>query len=383
MKKNNKFSNGAKTLFNRWFIDAFSGMAQGLFVTLIAGTILATIGGWANKIGGGNVVGRWLIHISKIAKMLMGAGIGVGIASKLKIKSALLVFSAAVAGTIGAFALSNVGAFAIFEKGFKIAFGACGNPVGSYIVTIVTIELVENYAGKTRLDIILVPLGVMFISMAAIFVAWPFVKLIYYIGVLIEKIILLSEVAKYLMAILVAVVMGILLTMPTSSAAIWISIVGAMKSADGSIPLAFLIAGGAAVAGCSAHMVGFAVSGFRENGFSGLISQGLGTSMLQIPNIMRKPRIMLPEIIASAICGPVAVAFGLLCDDTGGGMGTSGLVGVFGTISASLSDGVANWRIAAGVPLCLFVLPAVISLTVSEIMRKAQWIKYGDMKLDE
>ncbi len=372
-----------KKLCSRWFIDAFSGMALGLFCTLIAGTILGTIGTWINKINGGNLAGAWIINIAGAAKMLMGAGIGVGIAVKLKVKSPLVMFSAAVAGFIGAFAVSSTGAFAIFNSDFKIAFGAPGNPIGAYVVALTAIEISSLYAGKTKLDIILVPLGVMVITMVAIFIAWPFVKLVYYIGVLIEKIILLSEVAKYLMAILVSVVMGILLTMPTSSAAIWVAIVGAMRLADGSIPYALLVAGGAAVAGCSAHMVGFAVSSFRENKVSGLISQGLGTSMLQIPNIMRKPIIMIPEIIASAIVGPVAVAFGLLCDETGGGMGTSGLVGVISTISTSMNAGVEGWRIGLGVTLCLFVLPAVICFAVSEFMRKKSWIKFGDMKLDE
>ncbi len=372
-----------KKLCTRWFIDAFSGMALGLFCTLIAGTILATIGEWINKIGDGNVIGVWLINISKAAKMLMGAGIGVGIAAKLKVKSPLVMFSAAVAGFIGAFAVSNSGDFSILTGEFGVKFGACGNPIGAYVVSLICIELSSLYAGKTKLDIILIPLGVMIISMAAIFVSWPFVKLVYYIGVLIEKIILLNEVAKYLMAILVSVAMGILLTMPTSSAAIWVSIVGAMRLADGTIPYALLVAGGAAVAGCSAHMVGFAVASFRENKVSGLISQGLGTSMLQIPNIMKKPRIMLPEIIASAIVGPIAVAFGLLCDETGGGMGTSGLVGVISTISTSIKNGVAGWRIGVGVTLCLFVLPAVICFFVSEFMRKKNWIQFGDMKLDD
>jgi uncharacterized membrane protein len=129
-------------------------------------------------------------------------------------------------------------------------------------------------------------------------------------------------------------------------------------------------------------MVGFAVASFRENKVSGLISQGLGTSMLQIPNIMKKPQIMVPEIIASAVAGPVAVAFGLLCDAAGGGMGTSGLVGVIQTISVSMEYGVAPWRIGVGVTLCLFVIPAVVSFAASEFMRRRKWIKFGDMQLD-
>ena len=170
---------------------------------------------------------------------------------------------------------------------------------------------------------------------------------------------------------------------PTSSAAIWASIVLAMSDANGNIPYALLVAGGAAVAGCSAHMIGFAVSSFRENRVGGLISQGLGTSMLQIPNIMKKPIIMIPEIIASAIVGPIAVAFGLLCDGSGGGMGTSGLVGVINTISVSMDNNVEGWKIGVGVALCLFIIPAIVCFTISEFMRKKNWIEYGDLKLDE
>lgn len=382
MDKKQKVFSTIKNLAHRWFIDAFSGMALGLFCTLIAGTILGTIGNWINMINGGNLAGAWIINISKIAKMLMGAGIGVGMSVKLKVKSPLVMFSSAVAGLVGAFAISNTGEFSIFNSNFGISFGACGNPIGAYVVALIAIEISSLYAGKTKLDIILVPLGVMLITMVAIFVAWPFVKLVYYIGIMIEKIILLSEVAKYLMAILVSVVMGILLTMPTSSAAIWVAIVGALSATDGTVPYALLVAGGAAVAGCSAHMVGFAVASFRENKWSGLISQGLGTSMLQIPNIMKKPVIMVPAIISSAIVGPVAVAFGLLCDATGGGMGTSGLVGVIQTISVSMDYGVEGWKIGLGVALCLFIIPAVVSLFVSELMRKLKWINLGDMELE-
>ena len=163
--------------------------------------------------------------------------------------------------------------------------------------------------------------------------------------------------------------------MPTSSAAIWLSF------ALGNNSEAMLIAGGAAVVGCSCHMIGFAVASFRENGVSGLISQGLGTSMLQIPNIMRKPVIMLPEILASAILGPVSTClFKLKCNASGGGMGTSGLVGVFGTIEASA--GMNTVTLVFGVVLLLFVFPAALSFGFSELFRKLGWIKYGDQKLD-
>ena len=129
-------------------------------------------------------------------------------------------------------------------------------------------------------------------------------------------------------------------------------------------------------------MVGFAVASFRENKWSGLVSQGIGTSMLQIPNIMKRPIIMVPEIIASAVAGLVAVLLGLRCNASGGGMGTSGLVGVFGTIDASMAAGLETWKLVVGIILCLFVIPAGVSLGFSELFRKFNLIKFGDQKLD-
>ena len=361
-----------KKLATRWFITAFSGMAQGLFCTLIAGTILAQIAGWI----GDNYVGKTLLSIANIAKSLMGAGIGVGIAYALT-KNKLLVFSAAVAGMVGAFADKMM----VGGVGFTaLTMGAPGNPIGSYVATILAVEIVSLYAGKTKLDIILVPLGTMLLSFVGIFVAWPFVKLIDLFAKLLVITINAGEAVKILTGILIAVVMGVLLTMPTSSAAIWIAIAGSNTALAN--PEVFAIAGGAAVAGCAAHMVGFAVTSYRENGVGGLISQGLGTSMLQIPNIMKKPIIMIPEIISSAVAGLVAVLLNLRCTAAGGGMGTSGLVGLFGAIDANALYGVSPVLTILGIALCMFVIPVVISLLVSEFLRKKNLIKFGDMKLD-
>ena len=368
-----------KKIWNRYFIDAFTGMAQGLFCTLIAGTILAQIASWC----GDNSFAKALTAIASMAKMLMGAGIGVGIANKLGAKP-LVVFTAAVTGLIGAFAVaSGSGKPGIVETmitgaDFTLAMGAPGNPVGSYVLAVLTVEIAGLYAGKTKLDIVLIPLGMMLLSVAGVFIAWPFIKLIDLIAVVLVLAIEAGTAVKVLVGILVAVVMGILLTMPTSSAAIWMAIAG---SAVGQAnPEVFAIAGGAAVAGCAAHMVGFAVSSFRENKWAGLISQGIGTSMLQIPNIMKKPVIMVPEIVASAIGGLVAVLLDLRCNPAGGGMGTSGLVGLFGTIDASHGV-IDDWKLALGIILCLFLIPAGVSLGVSEIMRKTGVIKFGDQTL--
>ncbi|MBQ9370300.1 MAG: PTS sugar transporter subunit IIC [Clostridia bacterium] len=362
-----------KKLAKRWFIDAFSGMAQGLFCTLIAGTILAQIASWC----GDNAFAHTLDYIAKIAKSLMGAGIGVGIANKLNAKP-LVLFTAAVTGLVGAFASGLVDAL-VKGSAFALAFGAPGNPIGAYVLSLLTIEIAQLYVGKTKVDIVLVPLGMMILCLAGIFIAWPFIKLIELLGTGIALAIEAGVAVKIIVGVFVAVVMGILLTMPTSSAAIWIAITAAVSA---EYVDALSIAGGAAVAGCAAHMIGFAVASFRENGVGGLISQGIGTSMLQIPNIMKKPIIMVPEIIASAVAGLVAVLLDLRCTPAGGGMGTSGLVGVFGAIDASQAASVAGWKIALGVILCLFVIPAGVSFAVSELFRKKGWISFGDQKLE-
>ena len=354
-----------KTLPKRYFITAFSGMAQGLFVTLIAGTILAQIAGW---IGSDTYLGYLLLKIANIAKSLMGVGIGVGIAHALG-KNKLLIFSAAVAGMVGAFAfelLTPVGG----ERLTTLTFGAPGNPIGAYVTTMLCVEIVGLYAGKTKLDILLVPLGTLVLALIGSHVAYPFIELVNLLGRGIEK---ATEITPLVMGIVIAVIMGVLLTMPTSSAAIWLSF------ALGNTSEAMLLAGGAATVGCACHMVGFAVASYRENKVSGLISQGIGTSMLQIPNIMKKPIIMLPMVVSSAICGPLStVVFGLKCGASGGGMGTSGLVGVFGLFEAT-----SGWVGYVGIILLMFVLPAVLNIVISEFMRKKGWIKDGDMKLPE
>jgi len=243
------------------------------------------------------------------------------------------------------------------------------------------VELVDLYAGKTNLDIILIPIGTLIISFAGVFVAWPFIKLIDLFADLLVILINAGAAVKIITGILISVVMGVLLTMPTSSAAIWITIATSNTAINN--PEVFAIAGGAAVAGCAAHMIGFAVTSYRENKVSGLVSQGLGTSMLQIPNIMKKPIIMLPEIISSVFAGLVAVLLDLRCTAAGGGMGTSGLVGLFGAIDASILYAIPTVNLVLGIVLCLFVIPAGVSLVVSELMRKKGWIKYGDMKLPD
>ena len=369
--KNSPCVKNLKAISKRWFIDAFTGMALGLFATLIAGTILCTIA----KIFPADSKMFYIVNtIGSIAKTLMGAGIGVGIAFKLKSKP-LVIFTAAVAGLAGAF--SN----AIIAGTFAISVGAPGNPIGSYVVALMAIELASLYAGKTKFDIILIPLGMMIITLAGIFVAWPFIWVVDKLGLLIAA---ATKATPFVMGIVIAVLMGILLTMPTSSAAIWVAVASPVVTgfAAGTVSQelydAMLLAGGAAVVGCACQMVGFAVMSFKENGFSGLISQGLGTSMLQIPNIMKNGWTFVPPIVASAICGPIATcAFKLKCGVAGGGMGTSGLVGVIDTFTQSGM----GWQIWLGVILLEFVLPAVISWAVCYGLRKWGKIKENDLLL--
>lgn len=367
-----KVKNYFKTLPKRYFITAFSGMAQGLFVTLIAGTILSQIAGWI----GDNYVGKTLTVIANIAKSMMGAGIGVGIARALG-KNKLLVFSSAVAGLIGAFADKLMpGASGLTS----ITLGLPGNPIGAYVVTMFVVEVVGLYAGKTKLDILLIPMGVLVLVFGGVFVAYPFIWLINQLGTLIS---IATGATPFVMGIVIAIIMGILLTMPTSSAAIWVAVASPILTSNNAGTAnyeAMLIAGGAATVGCACHMVGFAVASFRENRVSGLISQGIGTSMLQIPNIMKKPIIMLPMIISSAILGPLSTCvFKLKCGSSGGGMGTSGLVGVFDLFSNTSLDAVG----IIGIILLMFVLPVALNLLISEFMRKKNWIKLGDMKLPD
>ena len=360
-----------KALPKRYFITAFSGMAQGLFVTLIAGTILAQIAGWL----GDNYFGKTLLYIANIAKSLMGAGIGVGIAHALG-KNKLLVFSSAVGGMVGAFADKLI--VGVATPFTTLTLGAPGNPIGAYVVTMLVVEIVGLYAGKTKLDILLIPLGTLLLSFGGVFASYPFIWLVNQLGALIA---VATEATPFVMGIVIAVIMGILLTMPTSSAAIWVAVSSPVLSGGvGATGYeAMLLAGGAATVGCACHMVGFAVASFRENKVSGLISQGIGTSMLQIPNIMKKPVIMLPMIISSAVLGPLSTCvFSLKCGASGGGMGTSGLVGVF-----ELFNYTSGALGAVGIILLMLVLPAALNFLISEFMRKKGWIKENDMKLPE
>lgn len=349
--------NNIKKILNYIFIDGLSGMALGLFATLIIGTILAQIGSFIP-----NFIGTYMIAVAGIAKSLTGAGIGVGMAFKYKC-SPLAGVSAGVAGMTGAFAKNIVaGTFA--------GISGPGDPLCAFIAAFFAIQAGKLISGKTKLDIILTPaLSIIVGGAAGLFVGPPVSKVIDYIGELIKWGV---EKQPILMGIVVSVVMGICLTLPISSAAI-----GIMLGLDG-------LAGGAAVVGCCAQMVGFAVASYRENKVGGLIAQGVGTSMLQMPNIVKHPMIWIPPTIASAILGPISTALlKMTCNETGAGMGTSGLVGQFMTYSSMVADGVDDKLVLIEIFIMHFVAPALITLGISEFMRKKKLISFGDMELKD
>lgn len=363
-----KFWQVVKTLSKRWFIDAFSGMALGLFATLIAGTIVCQI---AKLVGVTTSVGKILDYAGKVAKTAMGAGIGAGIAHSLK-KDKLIMFCCIAAGLVGALAKGNFSDFSMI-----LEWNNPGNPIGAYLAALVTAEVCSLYAGKTRLDIILVPIGALLVaSLVAVTLCPPITWLIDKLALGIAA---ATEWNALIMGVVVSVIMGLILTLPTSSAAIWIAVASAATVQNNEF---FLLAGGAAAVGCACHMVGFAFLSFKENRFSGLLAQGLGTSMLQIPNLMKNPKILIPPVVASAVCGGLSTTvFKLLCDSSAG-MGTSGLVGVIGTVSASVAGGVPTVNLVLGIALLMFILPAIISWSVGLLLRKFNWIKENDLKLD-
>ena len=352
--------NKIKKLGNRIFIEGLSGMAQGLFATLIIGTIIQQIG----ALIGGNV-GNLIFVIGKVAAALTGAGIGVGVAYRFK-ESPLVVLSAATAGMVGAFA-SKILAGTVLVDG-AIVFAGPGEPLGAFLASYIAIEVGHLVAGKTKVDIIVTPLVTIAAgSVVGVILGPPISKFMLALG---EMINWGTEQQPFLMGIIVSVLMGMILTLPISSAAL-----GVILNLSG-------LAAGAATVGCCCNMVGFAVASYRENKMGGLLAQGIGTSMLQVPNIVKKPIIWLPAILSSAILGPIGtMLFHMTNNATGSGMGTAGLVGqimTWQTMAGTESSTVLLMKIL----LIQIILPAIVTLGISELMRKKGLIKFGDMKLD-
>lgn len=349
-----------KKLANEIFIEGLSGMATGLFATLIIGTIIQQIGGLIP-----GVIGELLFIIGKVAASVTGVGIGCGVAVRFK-ESPLVIMSAATCGMIGAFA-SKILAGSVLVDG-NIVYAGPGEPLGAFIAALAGIYMGRLVSGKTKVDIIITPLlSISVGSAVGLLLGPPISSAMLVIGEIIN---ISTQQQPFIMGILVSVLMGMVLTLPISSAAL-----GIILNLSG-------IAAGAATVGCCANMIGFAVASYRENKVNGLLAQGLGTSMLQIGNIMRKPVIWLPAIITSAILGPVStMLFHMTNNATGSGMGTAGLVGQITTFQTMVAEGVAPEIVLFNIFLLHFILPAILSWGISEFMRKKQWIKEDDMKL--
>lgn len=351
-----------KNILNYIFIDGLSGMALGLFATLIIGTILEQIGGFIN-----HEAGTYLIAVAAVAKSLTGAGIGAGMAFKYK-ASPLTGVSAAVAGMVGAFSSKIIAGSVITSSG--MLYSGPGDPMGAFIGAFFAVQVGKLVSGKTKLDILITPAASIIVGSAAgLLLGPPITNFSTWMGEIINW---GTERQPILMGIVVAVVMGICLTLPISSAAL-----GIILGLSG-------IAGGAAVVGCSAQMIGFAVSSYRENRLGGLLAQGVGTSMLQMPNIVRHPQIWIPPIVTSAILGPISTAvLKMTCLPSGSGMGTSGLVGQFMTYSSMVESGIDSKVVLIEILIMHFIAPALISLAVSEFMRRKKLISFGDMELKD
>lgn len=326
-----------------YFITALSYMALGLFSSLIMGLIMKTIGEQLEPLGMLQI-SIALIEMGTFAmdNKIMGGAIGVAIAYGLKAPP-LVLFSALFAGAFGA---------------------ELGGPAGSYVAAVFATELGKIAYQTTRVDIIVTPFMTIFIGyFTGKFIGIPINSFMVWLGEIINW---STTQQPFLMGILVAVLMGWALTAPISSVAI-----AFMLSLDG-------LAAGAAVIGCSAQMIGFAAASYRDNGIGGFLAQGIGTSMLQVPNILRKPIIIIPPTIAGIVLAPIGTAWlGMTNNTAGAGMGTSGLVGqIMAFETMGFSSGVF-WSVM----ILHIVAPAIISLVITIMFRNLGWIKPGDMKI--
>ena len=334
----------------RYGIDALGAMAQGLFASLLIGTIFDTIGTQFSI--------PFFTEVGSFAKSVSGSAMAVAIGYALKAPPLVL--------------------FSLVAVGYSAnALGGAGGPLSVLIIAIIAAELGKAVSKETRIDILVTPLTTIFSGvLLSLWCAPAIGKAASAVGRLIMW---ATELQPFLMGILVSVLVGIALTLPISSAAIC--------AAFGLTGLA----GGAAVAGCCAQMIGFAVMSYKENGVGGLVSQGLGTSMLQMPNIVRNPRIWIPPTLASAITGPIATClfrFEMNGAPVSSGMGTCGLVGQIGVYTGWVSDVASGAKAAItgmdwlAMALICFILPAVLSVIFCEVLRRMGWIKENDLKLD-
>ena len=335
----------------RYLQDALSAMALGLFGSLLIGVIFDTLGTQTANLFGDNAVSAFCVEIGGIAKQYMGAAIGVAVAWSLKAPP-LVLFTSVVTGMMGA-----------TMTGFGI--DVAGGPAGAFVAVALGAEFGKMVSKETKVDIRVTPavtlivggIGAKLIGPA---IGWCMLKL----G---DLIMTATEWQPFVFGIVISVIVGLALTAPISSAALCI-----MLDLSG-------LAAGAATVGCCAQMVGFAVASYKENGVGGLVAQGLGTSMLQISNIIKNPWILLPATLASAIIGPISTCLLKMTNiPVGAGMGTSGLVGQIGTFTDMGFTLDTLWKVL----VIQIVLPAILTILIDQVLRRAGKIKDGDYKLD-
>lgn len=321
-----------------YFVDALGAMAYGLFASLLVGTILNTLG---QSLG--------IEFLSKtiwpLAQKATGPAIAVSIAYALQAPN-LILFSITLVGICG---------------------NELGGPMGVYIASLIAVEVAKIVSKETKIDIVITPVVTVLVGVTIATFIGPYIqKFMTGIG---SIIMIATNQKPFLMGIIVSVIVGIVLTLPISSAALCM-----MLSLSG-------LAGGAATIGCSCQMIGFAVTSFKDNGLQGLVAQGLGTSMLQMPNIIKNPKVLIPPTLASAILGPLAtLVFKMENTPLGSGMGTSGLVGQIATFTSM--ENVPFTKLLGLIILLHIILPALVSYIIYMVLKKANWIKDGDMKLN-
>ena len=367
MQENVEVKKGKKVL--DFVIKTMNGMAYGLFSTLIVGTILATIGGFFHET---SYIGKIIVTVAKFLQNMTGLGIGLGVAWSLKLDGLKLITIAAV-GAIASYL--NINIYSPEINAFDTLGLRIGDPLTIYLVVIGTYLLVDIILRKkTPVDIVLIPFVTVLIgTIITLILTFPISQVTTFIGYIVG---VATKTAPFIMGIIIAVVMGMALTAPISSAAIGAMILSI--SATTANPEAIAIAGGAAVVGCSVQMVGFAVQSIKDNKIGTVISIGVGTSMLQFKNILKKPIIWLPTIIVSAILGPISTCvLKLECVGSSAGMGTSGLVGQIGTFSQMGS----SWQTWVGIFGLQIIIPGILVYIIDAVFRKYGLIKPGDLAI--
>jgi len=365
-----------KMTVREYLATIFDGMTKGLFASLIIGTIISQIGSLLGNIDSALIssIALGIEQIGRAAQLMMGPAIGAGVAMKRVVnadgESTLKPFTLLAAVSAGAL---GAGTLRFAEGGIAVASVVVGDPHGALLSVLIAVELIRRIEGKTKFDLLIIPALVIVIGGAIGLLITPIITQA--MGRFGEFIVRITDLHTFPMSILIALIIGLTLTLPIISSAALCIAIGIGIPPAGVAEMGTLAAG-AALAGASAQMVGFAVSSFRENGTGGLIAQGIGTSMIQMPNIIKNPWIWLPPITASIIAGPVAaVLLGMRTTSVGAGMGTSGLVGPFQTIYAMGMSGFVPMLLA-----CI-VVPAAVAFALSELMRRKGLIKAGDMYL--